>query len=304
MRKTLRIATRKSPLALWQAEFVRQRLLDIYPDLTIELLKFTTSGDKFLNQSLAKIGGKGLFTKELEDALLKNEADLAVHSMKDVQTHLPKGLCLATLLKREDARDALITKNQIGLLDLPEDAIIGTSSLRRAVQIKALKPNCQIKPLRGNINTRLSKLESFDAIILAAIGLHRLNFENKICHYLSFDESIPAAGQGALGIECRQEDTELLTMLSKLNCKKTEQLVHCERHFNALLNGRCDVPIAAHATEENGQITLSTMVGCEKTNTLLKASASGQLKTPLIVAEKAAEQQKAQGALALLRANA
>jgi hydroxymethylbilane synthase len=304
MRQNLRIATRKSPLALWQAEFIKSMLQTHYPTLEVELVTFTTTGDRFLNQSLSKIGGKGLFTKELETALLEKRADLAVHSMKDVPVKLPEGLILSTILQRADPRDALITKEGCRLQELPDNAIIGTSSLRRAIQIKKLLPSCQIKPLRGNINTRLSKLSQFDAIILASIGLKRLKFESKINHYFAQDEMIPAAGQGALGIECREDDQELLSLLKPLNCPQTSLALNCERHFNLRLDGRCDVPIAVHATPLQGkQLTLSAMVGSINSGEMLIESCHGAQDASIELANQAADSLIRQGANALLSDN-
>lgn len=303
MRQILRIATRKSPLALWQAEFIKNKLQAHYPSIKIELVKFTTTGDRFLEQSLSKIGGKGLFTKELERALLEHQADIAVHSMKDVPADFPKGLMLSTIIERADARDALITKDKLPLEALKSNAIIGTSSLRRAIQIKTILPHCEIKPLRGNINTRLSKLNEFDAIILASIGLKRLKLEDNISHFFALDEMIPAAGQGVLGIECRSDDQDLLELLAPLNSAKTEALVSCERHFNQRLNGRCDVPIAAHASLSEGVITLNTMVGSINSSKMIKTSTKCQEHSPLLAAREAANELIERGAKAILADN-
>ena len=210
---TIRIATRKSPLALQQTKHVASCIKAIAPEYHIELKTFQTQGDKFLNQSLSKIGGKGLFVKELEQALLNNEADIAVHSMKDVPYELPAGLAIKAILAREDARDAFLSVSHPSLEMLPANATIGTSSLRRACQLKALRSDLKIEPLRGNINTRIAKMNQFDAIILASAGLIRMGFTDQIKHYLDTNLSLPAAGQGALGIECRKDDHPLIELL-------------------------------------------------------------------------------------------
>ncbi|HID49652.1 MAG TPA: hydroxymethylbilane synthase [Chromatiales bacterium] len=263
MTDTLRIATRKSPLALWQARYVRDLLLQRNPDLEVELVKMTTQGDKILDTPLAKVGGKGLFVKELETGLLNGDADLAVHSMKDVPVALPDGLHLAVICPREDPRDAFVS-NQYPRFDaLPEGARLGTSSLRRQSQLAARRPDLDIISLRGNVNTRLRKLDdgNYDAIILAAAGLVRLELESRITEFLSPELSLPAIGQGAVGIECRIDDDWVNDLLAPLNDRDTALRVQAERAFNHRLQGGCQVPIAGYAELEHGVILLRGLVG-------------------------------------------
>ena len=261
--KTLRIATRKSPLALWQAEFVRDRLIAAHPGLEVELVRMTTQGDKVLDSPLAKVGGKGLFVKELEDGLLGGRADLAVHSMKDVPVELPAGLHLPVICEREDPRDAFVSQRYASLAALPQGARVGTSSLRRQCQLKVLRPDLQILTLRGNVNTRLAKLDGgdFDAIILAAAGLLRLGFGERITAYLDTAISLPAIGQGAVGIECRSDDPEVNRLIATLNHPPTQIRVSAERAMNHRLEGGCQVPIAGHATLEADALLLRGLVG-------------------------------------------
>lgn len=237
--KTLKIATRQSPLALWQAEHIRARLQELHPDLTVELVKFVTQGDKILDTPLAKIGGKGLFVKELEAALLDGRADLAVHSMKDVPMALPEGLTLAVICEREDPLDAFVSNHFEKFADLPQGARVGTSSLRRKSQILKQRPDLQIIDLRGNVGTRLSKLDDgqYDAIILASAGLKRLGLEERIRHCIEPSVSLPAVGQGALGLECRADDQEVLALIQPLLHTETDVCVRAERAFNAYLEG-------------------------------------------------------------------
>lgn len=268
----IRIATRKSPLAMKQTELVKAQLLQINPNLEIQLLPFQTQGDKFLNQSLSKIGGKGLFVKELENALLENKADLAVHSMKDVPYELPLGLGIHAILKRENPHDALISLKNYTFETLPLNARIGTSSLRRASQLLSLRKDLEIIPLRGNINTRLEKANDFDAIVLAAAGLKRMGFDSKITQYLSASELLPAAGQGALGLECRNEDSELIALIAKLRHSQTQQCVLAERAVIKTLQGSCQVPLAAFATLSHEKLTLNSLVGRHDGTDLIKVS--------------------------------
>ena len=217
-KRIIKIATRKSPLAMWQAEFVRDRLLELHPDLEIELVKMTTQGDKILDTPLAKIGGKGLFVKELEQGMLAGDADIAVHSMKDVPMHLPEGLHLPVICQREDPRDAFVSNTFSSLADLPAGSKVGTSSLRRECQLRTHRPDLEVLPLRGNVNTRLAKLDDgqFDAIILASAGLKRLGFEDRIREAMTPEQSLPAVGQGAVGIETRVDDVEINALLAPL----------------------------------------------------------------------------------------
>ncbi len=259
----LRIATRKSPLALWQANYVSDMLKHHHPDLKVELVTMTTQGDKILDTPLAKVGGKGLFVKELETGMLEGRADIAVHSMKDVPVEFPDGLHLAVICEREDPRDAFVSNQYKSLDDLPQGARLGTSSLRRQCQIAALRPDLQIIDLRGNVNTRLKKLDDgeYDAIILAAAGLKRLEFEHRITQYIGTDVSLPAIGQGAVGIECRSDDARVHNLIAPLNDNKTQIRVLAERAMNQRLQGGCQVPIAGYAEYDRGIILLRGLVG-------------------------------------------
>ncbi len=263
MTDTLRIATRKSQLALWQAEYVRDVLLQYHPDLNVELVKMTTEGDKILDTPLAKVGGKGLFVKELEAGLLNGDADIAVHSMKDVPVELPEGLHLAVICPREDPRDAFVSTEYPTFEALPKGARLGTSSLRRQCQLAAQRPDLNIIDLRGNVNTRLQKLDNgdYDAIILAAAGLKRLGLEARITETLSPEISLPAIGQGAVGIECRKDDDWVNDLLAPLNDRDTAIRVRAERALNHRLQGGCQVPIAGYAELAHGVILLRGLVG-------------------------------------------
>lgn len=254
--RTLRIATRKSPLAMWQAEHVQSRLLALNPELTVELVTFTTQGDIILDTPLSKIGGKGLFVKELEVAMLAGDADIAVHSMKDVPMEFPEGLELGIILERENPRDAFVSNKVDALEDLPQGAVVGTSSLRRQCQLQSLRPDLIIRSLRGNVQTRLGKLDSgeYDAIILASAGLIRLKMESRIAQYLEPEVSLPAGGQGAVGIELRSNDAETLALLKPLQHDITASRVLAERAMNRRLEGGCQVPIACYALENEGEL--------------------------------------------------
>lgn len=285
---TLNIATRQSPLALWQAEHIRDRLLALYPDLTVNLLKIVTKGDKILDTPLAKIGGKGLFVKELEQAMYDKQADIAVHSLKDVPMDLPEGLMLGAYCTRAAPTDAFVSNTYDNIDALPQGAIVGTSSLRRQCQIKTYRPDLQIKTLRGNVGTRLSKLDAgeYDAIILATSGLQRIELDARIRGELDIDMCLPAVGQGALAIECREGDTEILALLAPLNDDKARIRLIAERALNRHLEGGCQVPIAAYAVlhsesasddsnivnDDNGNILwLRGRVGQADGSALLKA---------------------------------
>lgn len=280
--KTLKIATRQSPLALWQAEHIKARLEQLYPDLTIELLTMTTKGDKILDTPLAKIGGKGLFVKELEQALFDKRADIAVHSLKDVPMELPNGLTLGAYCEREQPTDAFVSNHFATLDDLPIGAKLGTSSLRRQCQIQQYRPDLQIVSLRGNVGTRLSKLDNgeYDAIILATSGLTRLGLTDRIRHELDTDVSLPAVGQGALAIECRADDDEILDLLKPLNHEISKICVLAERAMNRHLQGGCQVPIAGFATVHDGQIWLRGRVGSVDGKILLKSEHHNALLDP------------------------
>lgn len=276
----IRIATRKSPLAITQAELIKSMILKTHPEFDIQLIPLITSGDKLLGAPLAQIGGKGLFVKELEQALLDNRADIAVHSMKDVPVTIADGLEITAICEREDPRDAFVANQYSNLITLPEASIIGTASMRRSCQIKARRPDVQIEILRGNVNTRLQKLDEgqYDAIILAAAGLKRLGLENRIKHYLSIDESLPAVGQGALGIQCRSDDYHLKEKLATLEHLHTRICVVAERSMNHALNGGCQVPIAAYAEIiNNSTITLRGLVARLDGSKILTAHASADI---------------------------
>ncbi|WP_202112990.1 hydroxymethylbilane synthase [Gilliamella sp. Lep-s21] len=273
----IRIATRKSPLALWQAKFVKQQLLAAHPNLTVELIPMVTKGDILLDSPLSKIGGKGLFVKQLEQAILNNEADIAVHSIKDIPTEFPKGLILATICKRGDVRDAFISNKYSSIDELPDNAVIGTSSLRRQCQLRAKYPHLQIKDLRGNIGTRLAKLDNqeYDAIILASVGLKRLKLENRIKQYIDTDLILPAVGQGAIGIETRTDDKKILEILSVLDDKDSRICIQAERAMNKALQGGCQVPIACYSQLCNDILTLQGFVGRVDGMQIIKAQLQG-----------------------------
>ena len=304
MMKTLKIATRQSPLALWQAEHIRARLEALHADLTVELVTFVTQGDKILDTPLAKIGGKGLFVKELEAALMDGRADLAVHSMKDVPMALPEGLSLAVICEREDPLDAFVSNHYAHFSDLPQGAKVGTSSLRRKCQILKARPDIEIIDLRGNVGTRLSKLDDgqYDAIILASAGLKRLGLEQRIRHTIQPDLSLPAVGQGALGLECRSQDQAVLDLILPLMHAETNICVRAERAFNAYLEGGCQVPIAGYATLQNGQLQIEGRVGSVDGQTILKAVQYGAPEQAEMLGEELAKALLAQGAGELLKA--
>ncbi len=262
MKKKIKIGTRGSPLALWQAQWVKSGLSVYHPDTDLEIITIKTTGDKILDAPLAKVGGKGLFVKEIEDALMNGRVDLAVHSMKDMPADVPSGLCIGAVPKRENPCDVLISYNHIPLKDLPRGARIGTSSLRRAAQILAIKPGVSIVPLRGNLDTRIKKIESheLDAVVLAAAGVHRLNLKDKITQYLDPAWMIPAVGQGALCIEIRDNDADMRSMTACLDHGETHHAVAAERAFLKTLEGGCQVPIAGHGQIKDGILTLTGRV--------------------------------------------
>ncbi|MGE8684395.1 MAG: hydroxymethylbilane synthase [Acinetobacter sp.] len=302
--KILKIATRQSPLALWQAEHIRARLEALHADLKVELVTFVTQGDKILDTPLAKIGGKGLFVKELEAALLDGRADLAVHSMKDVPMALPEGLSLAVICEREDPLDAFVSNSYNHFDDLPQGAKVGTSSLRRKCQILKQRPDLEIVDLRGNVGTRLSKLDAgnYDAIILASAGLKRLGLAERIRHTIQPVISLPAVGQGALGLECRTDDQAVLDLIQPLMHTETNVCVRAERAFNAYLEGGCQVPIAGYATLQDGQIHLEGRVGSVDGQTLLKAEQVGTPEQAEQLGVALAQDLLAQGAGEILKA--
>ena len=282
MKKLIKIGTRASLLAVTQSTWVKNRIEEQYPDTSVELVRITTKGDKILDVPLAKVGGKGLFVKEIEDALLRKEADLAVHSLKDCPTELPDGLEVTVFPLREDPRDALISKNGVSLAELPQGAKVGTSSLRRLSQLKKLRPDLQIESLRGNLDTRLRKLDEgmYDAIILAAAGLNRLGLGDRVTEYLDPDVMLPAIGQGSLGIEFRSDDERMREILSAIHHEETALCVRAERSFLLRLEGGCQVPIGAYAVLENDKITLEGLVADEEGNEVIRRSITGPSSDP------------------------
>ena len=278
--QTVRIATRKSALALWQAEYVKAQLEHFHPGINVELVPMTTKGDIILDTPLAKVGGKGLFVKELEVAMLENRADIAVHSMKDVPVEFPEGLGLEIICPREDPRDAFVSNTIASFSDLPQGAVVGTSSLRRQCQIKALRPDLDIRDLRGNVNTRLKKLDNneYDAIILAAAGLIRLEMPERIREFIAPEVMLPANGQGAVGIECRTEDETIKNLLAPLGCEETRIRVIAERSMNRALEGGCQVPIGSYAIIENQEIYLRGLVGAVDGSEILTSEVRGKIQ--------------------------
>lgn len=277
MKSSLRIATRKSPLALWQAEHVKNRLLAAHPGLTIELVTFSTQGDKILDTPLAKIGGKGLFVKELEVAMLEGKADIAAHSIKDVPMDFPEGLYLSTILQREEPCDAFVSNSIDSLENLPTGAIVGTSSLRRRCQLLSKRPDLKIKDLRGNVNTRLAKLDNgeYDAIILACAGLLRLEMGDRIKQRIHSDWILPAVGQGAIGLEAREGDEEMLSLITVLNDTDTSDRIRAERALNHRLQGGCQVPIACYAQLDGDTLQMKALVGEPDGSHIVSGTISG-----------------------------
>ncbi|MGD7037163.1 hydroxymethylbilane synthase [Methylotuvimicrobium buryatense] len=300
----IRIATRKSPLALWQAEHVAERLKRAFPGLETELVTMTTKGDKLLDAPLAKVGGKGLFVKELEQGMLEGRADIAVHSMKDVPVEFPDGLHLSVILQREDPTDAFVSNRYTSLSELPERPRIGTCSLRRQCQIKEKFPNAEILTLRGNVNTRLAKLDAgeFDAIILASAGLIRLGMQHRIAARLDPSESLPAIGQGAIGIECRSDDTVINELLSRLHDPETHICVSAERAMNARLKGGCQVPIAGFATLQSDTLYMRGLVGDPDGSVIYRAEHSGPAEQAEQIGVSIAEELLASGGDKILQA--
>lgn len=304
MINTLRIATRKSPLALWQAHHVRDALCHLHPHLNVELVEMTTKGDKILDTPLAKIGGKGLFVKELEQGMLDGRADIAVHSMKDVPVEFPDGLHLPVIMAREEPYDAFVSSRYANLDELPQGAVVGTASLRRQCQLLARRPDLQIQSLRGNVNTRLAKLDNgdYDAIILAAAGLKRLEMADRIRQMLTPDIILPAIGQGAIGIECRRFDPQVNELLALLDDADTHCRVDAERGFNRRLEGGCQVPIAGFAELEDGEIHLRGLVGSPDGKQVLTGEIRGDRDEAEALGELLAADLLAQGAGTLLEA--
>lgn len=298
----LTIATRESPLALWQASWVKQRLESYHPGLVVHLLGLTTTADNMLATPLYKVGGKGLFVKELEEALLTGRADIAVHSMKDVPMNLPNGLALPVMCEREDPRDAFVSNHFSSLDQLPKNAVIGTSSLRRQSQILALRPDLKTAFLRGNVNTRLAKLddEEYAAIILAAAGLKRLGVSDRIRSYLTLEQSLPAAGQGVMGIECRENDERVQTLIAPLNDVESFACVSAERAMCRYLNGGCHTPIAAYAEIAHDQVKLRGLVATTDGVKILRAEAISSFDAVEALGVTAAKDLLQQGAQDIL----
>ena len=296
MKKTLRIATRKSPLAMWQAEFVKAELEKAHPGLEIILLPMSTKGDKILDVPLAKIGGKGLFTKELEDRMMEGDADIAVHSMKDVPMELPEGFALGAILERHAPTDAFVSNKYETFDSLPQGAILGTSSLRRKAQLMAIRPDLDVRDLRGNVGTRLGKLDAgeYDAIVLATSGLMRLELNERIRHELAPEVCLPAVTQGTLGIEYFAKDNETLDIIKVLNHKETEIRTTAERAMNHRLEGGCQVPIGVYAELDGDSISMRGLVGALDGSQILKAdikgTASDAQKLGVALAEKLIDQ--------------
>jgi len=300
----IRIATRRSPLAVWQAEHVAARLMAVHPDLKVRLAPMVTEGDRVVDRALAGVGGKGLFIKELEVAILAGEADLAVHSMKDVPAALPHGMVIAAVLERADPRDALVSIRYLALDGLPNGARIGTSSLRRQCQLRRARPDLAITTLRGNVGTRLSRLDhgEYDAIILAAAGLERLGLGGRIRERLPPQRMLPAVGQGIIGIECRAADARIRSLLAPLEHAPTRHCLEAERAFSARLGGSCQSPIAAHAELAGGILELQGLVGSPDGNTVFSDRVAGTATDAVTLGTTLADRLLAAGAAPLLKA--
>ncbi|MHB1202890.1 MAG: hydroxymethylbilane synthase [Acidithiobacillus sp.] len=301
MQAPLRIGTRASPLALWQAEHVRNGILRHHPESTVEIVPLTTSGDQFLDVPLHVVGGKGLFVKEIEDALLDGRVDLAVHSMKDVPARQPAGLEIAAILVREDVRDAFVSTRYPDPAALPDGARVGSSSLRRRAQLLARFPHLQVDDLRGNVATRLGKLDAgrYDAVILAAAGLKRLGLAERISAFLAAEDSLPAVGQGAIGVEIRQDDAAARAIIATLNDRETSLCVHAERAMNQTLGGDCRLPVAALAQcGSDGSLYLRGLVATADGSRILRAGAAG--RNAFDLGQAVAAQLLAQGAAAII----
>ena len=305
MTTSLRIATRASQLALWQANYVKQALLQHHPALSVELIAMTSRGDQLLNLPLARVGGKGLFVKELETALLEGRADIAVHSMKDVPVALSQGLCLGAVCPREDASDAFVSNRFEGLDELPPDSVVGTSSLRRECQLRLRRPDLRVESLRGNVDTRLRRLDDgeYDAILLASAGLLRLGFAGRIRQRLAPEDSLPAGGQGAVGIELRDKDAAVHDLLQPLQHEPTARCVRAERALNTRLQGGCQVPIACYAEYTgDSELWLRGLVGRVDGSEILRAEARAADSDPEALGCAVAEDLLRQGAADILAA--
>ena len=302
---TVRIATRESALALWQAEYVKAQLEHFHPSLNVVLVPMTTKGDIWLDTPLAKIGGKGLFVKELEVAMLEDRADIAVHSMKDLPVDFPAGLDLEVICPREDPRDAFVSNTYASLNELPKGAIVGTSSLRRQCQLKAKRPDLDIRDLRGNVNTRLRKLDDgqYDAIILAAAGLIRLKMSERIAQYIEPEEMLPANGQGAVGIECRVNDENIKALLAPLECSTTRIRVLTERAMNKALEGGCQVPIASYSviSADGKEVHLRGLVGAVDGSEIIESEITGPIEQGEVLGHTLAQELLSRGADRILK---
>ncbi|MCI1680585.1 MAG: hydroxymethylbilane synthase [Ewingella americana] len=301
--KIIRIATRQSPLALWQAQYVQKQLMACHPGLQVELVPMVTKGDIILDTPLAKVGGKGLFVKELELAMLDGRADIAVHSMKDVPVEFPEGLGLVTICERDDPRDAFVSNHYASLADLPEGSVVGTSSLRRQCQLREQRPDLVIRDLRGNVGTRLGKLDNgdYDAIILAVAGLNRLNLQDRVRTALTPEECLPAVGQGAVGIECRLDDSETRALLAPLAHRETTLRVLAERAMNTRLEGGCQVPIGSYAEIDGDQIWLRALVGAPDGSQMVRGERRGNTADAERMGVDLAEELLANGAREILQ---
>jgi hydroxymethylbilane synthase len=300
----LLIATRKSPLALWQAEHVRARLLEAHPELQVELVTMSTQGDRVLDSPLAKIGGKGLFVKELEQGMLEGRADIAVHSMKDVPVDFPPGLGIGAILEREDPRDGFVS-NRFGSIDeLPQGARVGTSSLRRQCQLRAWRPDLELRDLRGNVNTRLGRLDQgdYDAIVLACAGLKRLGMASRITRVLTPEELLPAIGQGVIGIECRLDDEIVRQLIKPLDHGPTQLRIQAERAFNATLAGGCQAPVAGFSLLGNELLELRGLVGRPDGSEIVRGQISGPAQDAATLGRELAEELLSRGARPILEA--
>ncbi|MBK69005.1 MAG: hydroxymethylbilane synthase [Legionellales bacterium] len=301
--KKIKIATRRSPLAIWQAEYVKKELIRNHSDIEIQIVRIQTEGDRFLDAPLFDIGGKGLFIKELEEALLSKNADIAVHSMKDVIVELPKGLEISVIMKREDSRDVLISNQYNSIAEIPGNSTVGTSSLRRQSQLKQVNSNILFEDLRGNVETRIGKLDDgkYDAIILAAAGIIRLGLAERITEFISFSHVLPAVGQGAIGIECRTNDETTQQLIAPLNDKYTSLCVLTERAFSRRLNGGCQLPIASHAVIENNQIKVDGLVARLDGSKVIRLQKIGELEDADKIGSSLAEALLDNGADAILK---
>lgn len=301
--KKIKIATRRSPLAIWQAEYVKKELIRNHSDIEIQIVRIQTEGDRFLDAPLFDIGGKGLFIKELEEALLSKNADIAVHSMKDVIVELPKGLEISVIMKREDSHDVLISNQYNSIAEIPGNSTVGTSSLRRQSQLKQVNSNILFEDLRGNVETRIGKLDDgkYDAIILAAAGIIRLGLAERITEFISFSHVLPAVGQGAIGIECRTNDETTQQLIAPLNDKDTSLCVLTERAFSRRLNGGCQLPIASHAVIENNQIKVDGLVARLDGSKVIRLQKIGELEDADKIGSSLAEALLDNGADAILK---